>query len=372
MHFFDHLELIDTRKNINKEYELEDIVFLTMAALLSGATGWKAIEIFGRAQIDWLKRYRPFLNGIPTRHSIGRIIRGIEPQSFVNSFIHWINEIRGAQGTQQIAFDGKVLTGSGKRTDKHALQLMTAMLVEEGLVIYQKETDSKTNEIPIMQKMLEAMEIKGNVITADAMHCQTKTAEMIQEKGGEYILQIKGNQSKLLNEVKAYFHKVEREQPEHFEANCHTDVDGEHGRITERSYRVLPITSWLKETKRFNGSQAVIEVHRKTQVKGKQQEERSYYLTTLKTAARDIGEKIRRHWSIENSQHWVLDVTFKEDECKIYAEDGAKNLASMRRVLLNMAKQHRLKDSVAGKMQRASWDSDFRAEILFGVNTVKV
>jgi len=197
MHFFDHLELIDTRKDINKEYELEDIVFLTMAALLSGATGWKAIEIFGRAQIDWLKRYRPFSSGIPTRHSIGRIIRGIEPQSFVNSFIQWVNQVRSVQGSQQLAFDGKVLTGSGKRTDKHALQLMTVLLVEEGLVVYQKETSCKTNEIPIMQAMLEAMEIKGNIITADAMHCQTKTAALIRAKGGDYILQIKGNQSKL-------------------------------------------------------------------------------------------------------------------------------------------------------------------------------
>jgi len=252
MNFFDNLELLDKRKDINKEYQLEDIVFLTMAALLSGATGWKAIEIFGRAQIDWLRQYQAFTNGIPTRHSIGRIIRGIEPKSFVNSFVQWVNQVRSSQGNQQIAFDGKVLTGSGKRTDKHALQLMTAMLVEEGLVIYQKETDCKTNEIPMMQKMLESMNIKGHVITADAMYCQTKTAELIRKKEGDYILQIKGNQSKLLKEVKAYFHKIKRDEPRLLEANSYQETDGEHGRISERCYRVLPITSWLKEPQRFN------------------------------------------------------------------------------------------------------------------------
>jgi len=347
MTFLEQIEsLDDERTDINKEYELADIVFLTLSAVLSGAQGWKSIKIFGDAQLDWLRQYRPFENGIPTRHSIGRIIRGIKTESFVACFLQGINHVREEEGKEHIAFDGKVLRGS-KHGDKHnALQLMTAMVVDSGFILYQKETSDKTNEIPVMQSMLESMDIKGSVITADAMHCQTKTAEVVRSNGGDYVLQVKENQKKLLNEIKAFFHKMDRDEPEVLEENSYHELDGEHGRINERHYRMLPITDWLSEGEKFKDSHAVLEVHRTRTIKDKVQHETSYYITSLADNVSDIAGYIRRHWAIENSQHWVLDVTFREDECQIYAEDGARNLASIRRVLLNMVKAHPLKDSV--------------------------
>ena len=373
MTFLDKIEtLIDTRSDINKEYELTDMVFLTMAAILSGAKGWKAIQIFGDAQLEWLRQFRDFPNGIPTRHSIGRIIRGIKSESFVSCFIQWVNDVRGQAGKPHLAFDGKVLRGSKHGTDVNALQLMTAMVVESGLIIYQQETDCKTNEIPVMQSMLSSMAIKGAIITADAMHCQTKTAEVIREGEGDYVLQVKENQKNLLKETKAYFHKTYRDEPKLLEKEHYQELDGEHGRINERHYRLLPITDWLSETKRFKGSHGVVEVKRTRQIKDKTQQETSYYITSLTNNVKEVARVIRGHWSIENSQHWVLDVTFREDECQIYAEDGARNLATLRRILLNMVKEHSLKDSVAGKLQRASWDAKFRAEILFGQKVNKV
>ena len=194
----------------------------------------------------------------------------------------------------------------------------------------------------------------------------TKTAEVVRSNGGDYVLQVKENQKKLLNEIKAFFHKMDRDEPEAFEENSYHELDGEHGRINERYYRILPITDWLSEGEKFKDSQAVIEVQRTRIIKEKIQQETSYYITSLADNVSDVAGYIRRHWTIENSQHWVLDVTFREDECQIYAEDGARNLASIRRVLLNMVKAHPLKDSVAGKLQRAGWDGKFRAEILFG------
>lgn len=367
MSFLEQIEsLSDERTDINKDYELADIVFLTMSAVLSGAQGWKAIKIFGDAQLDWLRQYRPFTNGIPTRHSIGRIIRGIKSESFVTCFLQGINHVREQEGKEHIAFDGKVLRGSKHGDNYNALQLMTAMIVDSGFILYQKETSDKTNEIPVMQSMLESMDIKDSVITADAMHCQTKTADTVSTNGGHYVLQVKENQKKLLDEIKAFYHKTDRDEPELFEENVYHELDGEHGRINERHYRMLPITDWLSEGKKFKDSHAVIEVQRTRTIKDKVQQETSYYITSLADNVSDVAGYIRRHWSIENSQHWVLDVTFREDECQIYAEDGARNLASIRRVLLNMVKAHPLKDSVAGKLQRAGWDSKFRAEILFG------
>lgn len=254
MTFIDEIESIeDHRVDANKDYELGDMIFLTIAAVLCGAKGWKAIEIFGNAQLDWLKEYRKFTNGIPTRHSIARIIRGIKAESLMSCFIRWANECRNvnkkASEKEHISFDGKVLRGSKHGDDVNALQLMTAMVVESGLIIYQEETDSKTNEIPIMQSMLASMDIKGAVISADAMHCQTETAKIIRENEADYSLQVKSNQGNLLKEIKAYFHKVRRDTPSLLEGNHFKELDGEHGRINERHYRLLPITDWFDETK---------------------------------------------------------------------------------------------------------------------------
>ncbi len=163
----------DSRTDINKHYDLLDIIFLTMSAVLSGAKGWKVIHIFGVAQLEWLREYREFANDIPTRHSIGRIIRGIKAESLLECFEQWVNTIR-VEG-EQIAFDGKVIQGSGNGMSLNPLQLISAMVVDSGLILYQQEVSDKTNEIPVMQSMLRQLSVKEAIITADAMHCQTHT-----------------------------------------------------------------------------------------------------------------------------------------------------------------------------------------------------
>jgi predicted transposase YbfD/YdcC len=368
--FQDIKSIQDHRVDANKAYELADIIFLTIAAVLCGAKGWKAIHIFGEAQLEWLKTYGNFSHGIPTRHSIGRIIRGIKAEKLVSSFINFSNAVRESEGKEHISFDGKVVRGS-KHGNKDALQLMTAMVVDNGLIIYQKETSTKTNEIPVMQSMLASMNIENAVITADAMHCQTETSQLIREGKGHYVLQVKNNQSKLLKEIEAYFHIAERDFPKALQSNFFEELDGEHGRINEREYRLLPITEWFDETEKFQDSFAVVQVKRTRQLKTKTTQETSYYITSLEEDVKEVAGYIRGHWAIENSQHWILDVTFREDECQIYADDGAVNLSTIRRKLLNIIKEHPLKDSVAGKMQRACWDAKFRAEILFGQKSTK-
>jgi predicted transposase YbfD/YdcC len=377
MSFIAHFEnLEDSRTDINKHYDLLDMVFLTMAAVLSGAKGWKAIHIFGVAQLAWLREYREFTHGIPTRHSIGRIIRGIKAESLLGCFEQWINTIRVQGEKEQIAFDGKVLRGSGNGCVLNPLQLMSAMVVDSGLILYQQEVSDKTNEIPVMQAMLRQLSVKGAIITADAMHCQTMTAEAIRAEGGDYMLQVKDNQRNLYKEIIAFFHKAYREAPRELEAGYYEEIGKAHGRIEERYYRLLPVSDWMAGIEKWQDIQSVVEVTRKRtfKKKGKEQieEEVSYYISSLGDDVKEAARAIRNHWAIENSQHWVLDVTFREDESQIYAEDGAKNLALFRRALLNLIKAHPLKDSAAGKMMRAGWDSKFRAEILFGQKTGKV
>jgi len=237
MSLFQNVESIeDHRVDTNEDYEFVDIVFLTIVAVLCDAKGWKAIKIFGETQLDWLREYRDFSKGIPTRHSIGRIIRGIKAGSIVSSFINFSNTVRENEGKEHISFDGKVLCGS-KYGDIDALQLMTAMVVDNGPIIYQKETLTRTNEIPIMQSMLTSMDITNGVVTANAMHCQTETASFIRKSQGDYVFQVKKSQSNLYKEIEAYFHKTYRDSPELLKDNTFKELDGEHGRIKKREYR---------------------------------------------------------------------------------------------------------------------------------------
>ncbi len=220
------------------------------------------IKIFGEAQLDGLRQFRDFNNGIPTRYSIGRIIRGIKAESLISSFINFSNTVRQRDKKEHISFDGKVVCGY-KHGDIDALQLMTAMVVNNDLIIYQKETLTKTNEIPVMPSMLASMDIKNTVITADSMHCQTDTTELIRKGKGDYVLQVKKNQSNLYKEIAAYFHKVSHDPPEILKENLYCELDDEHGRINEREYRQLPISEWFDESKRFKDSFAVVEVNSK-------------------------------------------------------------------------------------------------------------
>ncbi len=301
MTFITHLEgLEDSRKDINKSYDLIDIIFLTMAAVLSGAKGWKAIKIFGDTKLDWLRLHRPFEAGIPTRHSIGRIIRGIQSDSLLVCFEQWVNSLRKSKGKEQISFDGKAVRGSGHGDHLNALQLMSAMIVESGLILTQKESEGKKNEIKTMQAMLSSLSVKGAVITADAMHCQTKTAELIKERGADYVLQVKNNQKKLNEEIKAFFHKTERDTPTELEGRFHSDVEGEHGRISEREYQLLPMTNWLTTAEDWAGCQSIIKVNRRRTIKGKTQQEISFYITSLVGNVKDIAGYIRNHWAIES------------------------------------------------------------------------
>lgn len=364
MSFVLHLENIeDPRQDINKSYELVDIVFLTMAAVLAGAQGWKDIQLFGEAKLDWLRQHRPFDNGIPTRHSIGRIIRGISAEALMTCFAHWLNKQRTQAGQPHIAFDGKTIRGSGHNPHVDAVHMMSAMVVESGITLYQTPSESKKNEIKTLRSMLEVIPVQGAILSADAMHCQKETVTLIQKKNADYVLQVKDNQKQLHQEIAAYFHKTQRDEPEAFTE--HIDTDGEHGRIVERRYRLLPATAWIKGIDDWAGARHLVEVARIQHNRDTCITQTSYYISSIEQDVSRLAGVIRNHWQIE-SQHWILDVTFREDESLIHAEDGAKNMALFRKMLINLIKAHPLKDSVAGKRKRAGWDDNFRAEILFG------
>ena len=298
--------LEDTRSDINKLYDLVDIIFLTLSAVLAGTTGWKHIEIYGKSKIHWLRQFRTFEHGIPTRHSIARIIGAVPADNLLTCFVDWANKQRASEGKEHIAFDGKTLKGSGKKSDTEALHLMGAIIVDNGLSIYQKESVGKKNEIETMQLMLDCIDVKGTIISADAMHTQTKTAKKIIEKDADYLLQVKNNQKKLKEEIAAYFHKIRRDSPVLAEQFNTYEVEGEHGRVSEWSYTVLPVSEWIEGSDKWCGLQSVIEVERVNHKKDKTSKETSYYISSMKPECSELPQVIRNHWRIE-SHHWVLD-----------------------------------------------------------------
>ncbi len=340
---------------------------MTVSAVLSGAEGWTDIKAFGDEKLDWLRRYRPFANGIPVDDTIARVVRAIDPEQFNRAFLNWVNEVRGASGQEQIALDGKTLRRSHEGDRQAALHSITAWGHECGLVLAQLKSTGKKNEQASVLEMLDMLHIKGAHITADAMNTQKKIVERIHGKGGDYTLSLKGNHKLLREEIRSYFHKVRRDEPA--KLAVYEEVDGGHGRVEKRTCRQLPVSEWVSEAEKWPGLKSVIEMERERHLPGKEAKtETQYYISSLPLDAVRVARGIRQHWEVENKAHWVLDVAFKEDDCRIRLGNGAENVGIIRRFCLNLARLHPKKHSMRGKLKWAGWSDARRAEILFGAD----
>ncbi|MGB5443953.1 MAG: ISAs1 family transposase [Psychromonas sp.] len=366
MSFIEHFnELEDSRSHINKKHDLLDVIFLTIVAIISGAEGWKDIKQFGDNKLNWLRKFRDFENGIPVDDTIARIISSLEPEALMKCFIKWVNEVREANGQSTIAFDGKTLRHSFDGDRKTALHSVSAYAVEQGLVLAQCKSKSKKNEVSTVMELIELLELKGNIITADAMHCLKKVAKAVDKKGGDYMLQVKNNQSKLNKEIQAFYHKTRRDSPELIRQGEFEQVNDGHGRIEQRTYTQLVVTDWLVQRKGWANFNTVIEVVRKRFIKDKTSTETAYYISSLPLNPRDAAKAIRNHWGIENSSHWVLDMTFREDESRIRRGDAPENMATFRRFAMNLARLSPIKDSMKGKLKQAAWSDEVREKLIF-------
>ena len=366
MSFITHFEsLEDKRSHINKKHDLLDVIFLTVVAILSGAEGWKDIKQFGDSKLVWLRKFRAFKEGVPVDDTIARIISSLEPNALLTCFISWVNEIREDQGQPVIAFDGKTLRHSFDGDRKTALHSVSAYAVEQGLVLAQCKSKSKKNEVSTVLELIELLELKGSIVTADAMHCLKKVAKAINAKGGDYVLQVKNNQGKLATEIAAYFHKTRRDSPQDVKVNSLTLTNDGHGRIEERTYVQLPITPWLTQSQGWTNMKSVIEVTRKRYLKDKETSETAYYISSLEVNLPQIAKAIRSHWSIENASHWVLDMTYREDDSRIRRGDAPENMATFRRFAMNLARLSPIKDSMKGKLKQAAWSDEVREKLLF-------
>lgn len=362
MSIIEHLSVVeDTRSDINQKHDLIDVIFLVISAIASGCEGWQDIEYYGEEKLDWLRRYRLFEHGLPRRHTIARILRSVVAESLLEALALWINEQRTSQNRPIIAFDGKVLRGSYRNDKKTALQLVTAYDTERGLVLSQKPTENKNGEISVVRQMLDVINVKDSVITVDALHCQRDTLEKIAEKK----VQVKNNQPKLRAAVVDQFQAV-------FDAGKEKIVteikEKHHGRSEERY--VFQLKAKLPEelTKKWPTVRSIIAVERHRVINGTGTVDTSYYISSLSQNHKLLGHYIRQHWRIENSQHYILDVVFKEDNSRITLDGAVENIALFRRFVMNMLKQCDCgAPSQKVKLKKAGWSDDYRARVFFGL-----
>jgi predicted transposase YbfD/YdcC len=367
--FLKHFDSItDPRIDRCNKYYLLDILLLAISAVISGAEGWEDIEDFGKLKLDWLRQYRPFEAGIPKHDTIARVICRLKAQEIETAFQSWISSLVKTTGCDVIAIDGKTARRSFSTKDrKNALHTVSAWSCQHQLVLGQTAVDAKTNEITAIPELLTMLDIENSIITLDAMGCQKKIAEQIIKQNADYILALKGNQSGMQGELEAWWHKTQREGLSEQNYAEHTSIDSGHGRIETRTCQQMVIDkNWLAKEYRWSGLKSIIKISSKVHEKstGKDTSETRWYITSLDLNAEQSLHAVRSHWQVE-SMHWVLDMTFREDESRIRKNRGPLAFNVMRKIAMALFKQDETKSaSMARKKKMAGLDDNYRSTLL--------
>ena len=356
--FFTNLE--DPRVDRTKVHLLEDIIFITIAAVICGAETWNDIENYGNSKKSWLKQYLELPNGIPSHDTFNRFFSALDPGHLESCFLDWVKSITKLTEGEVVSVDGKTLRGSRDTGSKSIVHMVSAWANVNQLSLGQVKVDDKSNEITAIPKLLKVLAIKGCIVTIDAMGCQTAIAEKIIEKKADYILAVKGNQGSLEGGI---LDTIKLEKP----VDSWEDTDFGHGRIETRNCSVYTDFSHIENSKRWKELKCIVKVDAKRYIKssGQEQSETRLYISSLTPNAEKIGKSIREHWGIENSLHWVLDVAFGEDKSRKRDGYAAQNFSVINRIALNLIKNEKTKKrSVKGKRLDAGWDNEYLIKIL--------
>ena len=360
--------LEDPRIERHKRHKLIDIIVLTICAVISGAEGWEAIEEFGKNKQDWLKKWIELENGIPSHDCIARVIARIEPSKMSECFIAWVQSIAELSLGEVVAIDGKTARHSYNGQDKlGAVHMVSAWASQAGLSLGQVKTEAKSNEITAIPVLLEMLEINGCIVTIDAMGCQTDIAEKIVEKKAGYVLAVKANQKHLHEAISDYFEvAVATDKSKLCQLQCHTETNAEHGRIEIRRCYLSTCLDTLPDAACWKGLKSIGMIESERIVKGKTSIERRHYLCTLNDV-KSFSYAARAHWGVENSLHWVLDVTFREDDSRIRTGYAPENFNVVRQLAINLLKKENSKLSIKKKRFKAALNDDFRESVIFPV-----
>jgi predicted transposase YbfD/YdcC len=358
-------DLPDPRiETANKRHRLVDILVIATCAVIAGADTWEEIAEYGRTKEKFFRRSLELPNGIPSHDTFERVFAKLDPGAFADRFGRWMGGLCASAGLVHVAIDGKSARGSAKDTFTGCLHLVEAWAVENRLILGQRSVPEGGHEITTAPDLLAALDLTGALVTIDAAFCQKALVAQIRERGGDYLVCVKGNQKALRDAVAGVF---ERAGDAEF-AGC--DMAGEvgagHGRTEERYVTVVQGPDGLPAGWADVGSVAL--VCRERQVKGRRNQSAAwYYLTSLRVSAEALAGYIRDHWGIENGLHWCLDVSFREDQSRTRSGHAGANLGMVRRVALSLLKRAGTKGSVKTRRMKAGWDDDYLLRVLQGI-----
>jgi predicted transposase YbfD/YdcC len=367
--------LVDPRVNRTRDHDLIDILVIALCTLLCAGESFNDMADFGRAKREWFQTFLSLRNGIPSHDTFNRVFAALDPKEFLDCFLRWTQSVRQAVPQEIVALDGKALRRALNR-DQSVKYIVSAWAEGNSLALGQLKVADKSNEITAVPELLRALELSGCIVTMDAMGCQKKIAREIVEADADYVLALKGNQETVHEEVKTFLDETLAEKQGSRLPGARLSaaaaalatwetVEKDHGRLEIRRYYQSAHLEWFADLEKWEGLRSVGMVEAIRETGGKKTVERRYYLSSLPLDAPLFARAVRGHWGVENKLHWVLDVHFHEDQSRARAGCAAENLATLRRLALNMLKKETTKKrGIKGKQLNASWNHAYLLQLL--------
>jgi predicted transposase YbfD/YdcC len=361
--FLDHFkDLPDPRQRGKVIYPLDEVLLLSLLAVLAGAESFVEIERFGAKKLDLVRRFRPFADGTPSHDQLGDIFATLDADAFSRCFVAWVSTLTGAPA-EVIAIDGKTGRRSFRKKGQAALHMVSAFATRQRLVMGQVKVADKANEIVAIPKLLDLLAIEGAIVTIDAMGCQRDIAQTILDKKADYVLALKGNQGTLREDVELFAAEQKAKDFKDAAVSRHTEVDGDHGRIEPRTTTVIHDIAWLQDHQ-WPGLTSVVMIESTRETDAKSEQETRFYITSLELPAERIGPIVRSHWAIENSLHWVMDMVFRDDECRVRTHNAPANFTTLKHMSHNLIRRAPGRNSLRVRRTLAAWDDDFLASLI--------
>ncbi|MEO0249099.1 MAG: ISAs1 family transposase [candidate division WOR-3 bacterium] len=359
-------EVSDPRIERCRRHKLVDILFISVCATISGADSFTEMEEFGRAKEAWLRQFLELPNGIPSHDTIGRVLGRLKPDELERSVVKWVQGVVQLSQGEIVPMDGKTVRRSHNRAKgQAAIEVVSAWARSERLTLGQVKVAEESNEITAVPELLRLLEVKGCLVTLDALNTQKEIVSQIREEGADYVVALRGNHPTLLQQVAEALEGAREGRTVGYQVSTPQTLDGEHGRIETRHYWQMEAPESLHEREQWRDLQSIGLVEATRDVGGQVSTEVRYYLSSLPVEAVRFGEAVRGRWGIENSCHWILDLVFREDDSRVRTGYAAENVALIRRIALNLLQQEKtLKRGIKTKRLKAALDDRYLLKIL--------